>query len=313
MTRAGLDAPRIVGRQGSAPPVYTYTPAPGVPPVGVLRLDRASLAPVEPPGTHAHDFPGLTFFERGGGSLRSGEREWRVQAGDLYVVAPGEMVGVGGVPGFERARGWAVYFTPEAVGLDAPGAFLSWHTHPLLSPFARGMGRGLLRLKVPASERRSWSARCSILYDELAERRDGYQDAAIAHLTLLLVSASRLAADVVGDLRLNDEPLLAEVFDFIERHHAERISLKDVAAAVHLSPGHLTTLIRRRTGRTVQQWITERRMVAARRLLAETDLPVEEVGRRAGYADAVYFVRSFRAMHAITPLRWRRAGRGPAA
>jgi len=302
-----------VDRRGGAPPVYTYTPAPGAPPIGVLRLDRETLSPLEPPGTHAHDFPGLTYFERGGGSLRSGEREWRVKAGDLYIVAPGEMVGLGAVPGLERARGWAVYFTPEAVGLDVRGAFLSWHTHPLLSPFARGMGRGLLRLKVPTSERRAWSARCSLLYDELVECRDGYQDAALAHLTLLLVSVSRLAADVVGDLRFNDEPLLAEVFDFIERHYGERISLRDVAAAVHLSPGHLTTLIRRRTGRTVQQWITERRMVAARRLLVETDLPVEEVGRRVGYADAVYFVRSFRAVHATTPLRWRRTGRSSAA
>ena len=38
----------------------------------------------------------------------------------------------------------------------------------------------------------------------------------MARLTLLLVGVSRLAADVVGDLRLKDEPLLADVFGFIE-------------------------------------------------------------------------------------------------
>jgi len=91
--------------------------------------------------------------------------------------------------------------------------------------------------------------------------------------------------------------------------HGERISLKDVARAVSLSPGHLTTVLRRKTGRTVQEWIAERRMVEARRLLVETDLSVEEVGRRVGYGDAGYFVRSFRRAHGATPLGWRRAGR----
>jgi len=113
----------------------------------------------------------------------------------------------------------------------------------------------------------------------------------------------------VGDLRLKDEPLLAEVFTFIEERYRERVSLKDVARAVSLSPGHLTTVVRRKTGRPVQEWISERRMVEARHLLVETDLTVEEVGRRVGYGDAGYFVRSFRHSHGATPLSWRRAGR----
>jgi AraC-like DNA-binding protein len=126
---------------------------------------------------------------------------------------------------------------------------------------------------------------------------------------LLLVGVSRLAVDVVGELRLNDEPLLAEVFSFIEERYRERISLKDVARAVSLSPGHLTTVVRPKTGRTVQEWIAERRMSEARRLLVQTDLAVEEVGRSVGYGDASYFVRLFRSTYGAPPLGWRRAGR----
>ncbi len=47
-----------------------------------------------------------------------------------------------------------------------------------------------------------------------------------------------------------------------------------------MTSGLLTTVVRRKTGRPVQEWITERRMAQARRLLAETDLTVTEVGRR---------------------------------
>jgi AraC-like DNA-binding protein len=93
------------------------------------------------------------------------------------------------------------------------------------------------------------------------------------------------------------------------RYYRERISLRDVASAVGLSPAHLTTTVRRKTGRTVQEWIAERRMAQARRLLVQTDLTVAEIGRRVGYPDPVYFARSFRRAHDTTPLRWRRSGR----
>jgi AraC family transcriptional regulator, transcriptional activator of pobA len=300
---------RLEGR-GEGLDVYTYETVPGVPPVSIMRLDRGSMEGIEAGHAHSHDFLALAYFERGGGSLRLGGRECRVEAGDVYIVAPGEVIGVGDdASGLAEAEAWCVFFPPEGLGPKAPDALLSWRAHPLLFPFARGVAAGAQRLKVPLGERTSWIARLSALDLELRERRDGYREAVVAHLTLLLVDLSRLAADIVGDLRQKDEPLLAEVFGFIEERYPERVSLKDVASSVSLSPAYLTTIVRRKTGRTVQEWIAERRMAQARRLLVESDLTVEEVGRRVGYADPVYFARSFRRTHGTTPLRWRRAGR----
>jgi AraC family transcriptional activator of pobA len=78
---------------------------------------------------------------------------------------------------------------------------------------------------------------------------------------------------------------------------------------VGLSGGHLTTTVARKTGRTVQQWITERRLAEARRLLAGTDLTVQALAARTGYRDPSYFVRTFKREHGVTPADWRRAGR----
>ncbi|HET8672836.1 MAG TPA: AraC family transcriptional regulator [Thermoleophilaceae bacterium] len=303
-----------IGRSSvsAAPPqVYPYERLPGIPPVRVTRLDAEALRDVEPGHSHAHHFLVLAYFDRGGGSLRIGEHEWAVHAGDAYVVAPGEVVGVGeDVAGLARARGWAVSFPPEGLGPSAPDALLAWRAHPLLLPFARGAATGAHRFFVPTSERRGWSSHFCELERELHERRDGYGEAAVARLTLLLVALARLASDVAGDLAVRDEPLLAEVFGIIEARYRERLSLADVASALSLTPGHLTTVVRRKTGRTVQDWILERRLAEARRLLVETDWTVAEVGRSAGYPDPVYFSRCFRRAHGTTPLRWRRAGRG---
>jgi len=294
------------------PPVYTYDPVPGVPPVAVMRFLGHAHAAGGPARAqpHAHDFLALAYLSRGGGSVRLSDRHWPMEAGDVFVVAPGQVVSAGDdIAGFHDAEGWAVLFSPEVIGSGAPGAFLSWRAHPLLFPFVGGAAGRPQRLRVPVADRPAWSARLSALENELEHRDDGHREAVLAHLTLLLVEVSRLAADVVDDLRLRDEPLLAEVFDVIERRYGERLSLKDVATAVGLTPGHLTTVVRRRTGRTVGAWITERRMAQARTLLVQTDLPVAEIGRRVGYHDPAYFTRTFRRAHSATPLGWRRASR----
>jgi len=144
---------------------------------------------------------------------------------------------------------------------------------------------------------------------ELRAKGPGYREAVRAYLTLILVGTARLAQDVVGQLRVQEQPVLADVFGFIEEHYAEPISLKDVARAVTLSSGYLTTRIRRRTGRTVLEWIQERRMAEARRLLVETDESVERIGSRVGYEDPTYFARRFRSAHKATPASWRNANR----
>jgi AraC family transcriptional activator of pobA len=67
--------------------------------------------------------------------------------------------------------------------------------------------------------------------------------------------------------------------------------------------------VRRKTGRSMQRWITERRMAQARRLLRETDLTIETIATRVGYRQPSYFIKHFRRDHTVTPAIWRRRTR----
>ena len=297
-----------VGR--SSVPVASYPRVAGLPAVTVQRLSghlpgNSGLGA----GPHAHDFLLLFYAVRASGSVLVDGRTWRIAGGDLVLIAPGQVVSPAGPQEPAITDAWGVYFPPDVIRSGVPSAFAAWLAHPLLFPFARGAAERAQRLRVPPGERAAWTDRFEALAAELRDRRPGYHEAVLAHLTLLLVAVSRLAADVVGELRAVDQPVLAAVFDLIEARYREPISLTDVAAELGLSGGHLTTVVRRRTGRTVQQWIGERRMQEARRLLTETDLPVAAVARRVGYPDASYFIRRFSREHDTTPLPWRRATR----
>jgi AraC family transcriptional regulator, transcriptional activator of pobA len=308
--RRPTDATRLSGRRVDGTPVYSYARRPGAPAVSVVRLGGpdAPTAGAESDHAHAHDFLVLAYFARGGGSLRLDGREWPIADGDAFVIAPGEVVAVGDQHGLGGVTAWGVFFPPDVVERQTPGALLSWRAHPLLFPFLGSAAGGVQRLRVPPAERRGWSERITALERELGEGRDGSDEAALAHLTLLLVDVARLATDVAGALRLSDEPLLAAVFEVIDERFGEPLSLADVAATVGLTPGYLTTVVRRRTGRTVQQWITERRLAEGRRLLRQTDLTVDAIATRAGYNQPSYFIKQFKQNCAVTPAVWRRSG-----
>ncbi|MCL6432879.1 MAG: response regulator [Leptolyngbyaceae cyanobacterium HOT.MB2.61] len=102
-----------------------------------------------------------------------------------------------------------------------------------------------------------------------------------------------------------DCPKLEAVFCFIETHYPQSISLRDVAQAVGYSPAYLTNLVQNLTGRTVKQWITERRMAQARMLLIHSAQSVTQVAEAVGYSDVCYFIRQFRQLHGASPQVWR--------
>jgi YesN/AraC family two-component response regulator len=114
-------------------------------------------------------------------------------------------------------------------------------------------------------------------------------------------SASPLASDIFPA-----DPKLASVFRFIEAHYRQPISLSDVAQEVGYSPAYLTSLVQSHTGRTVKQWVIERRMAEAKTLLATTAQSVRHIAEASGYSDAGYFTRQFRQFHGVSPQAWRR-------
>jgi len=101
------------------------------------------------------------------------------------------------------------------------------------------------------------------------------------------------------------DPKLASVFHFIEAHYRQPISLSEVAQQVGYSPAYLTNLVQSHTGRTVKQWIIERRMAQAKTLLATTTQSVRQIAETSGYSDAGYFTRQFRQFNGVSPQVWR--------
>lgn len=106
-------------------------------------------------------------------------------------------------------------------------------------------------------------------------------------------------------------PNLKEVFDYIELHYHEGITLSDVAEAVGYSAAYLTNRVAKETGDTVNGWILQRRMAAARPLLKNTNKTIEQIATALGYQNACHFSRQFRQHHGLPPKAWRKQQQSP--
>ena len=87
------------------------------------------------------------------------------------------------------------------------------------------------------------------------------------------------------------------------------LSLHALATAQNISDGYLSSLFRRETGQTLTQFVNERRMKAASRLLTTTKLQIQTVAQHCGIVDVHYFSRLFKKHTGMTPLEYRESHR----
>lgn len=98
--------------------------------------------------------------------------------------------------------------------------------------------------------------------------------------------------------------------DLVEAHYAEHWSVSDYAAAMGVTPVHLSRIARAATGRPASRVIEERVIREARRNLVYTDLPVSVVAYALGFADPAYFSRLFSRATGMSPRRFRELAHG---
>ncbi|SAK46058.1 AraC family transcriptional regulator [Caballeronia hypogeia] len=106
----------------------------------------------------------------------------------------------------------------------------------------------------------------------------------------------------------NRQDWLVRVTRLMQERLGGDLALKDAADAANLSPGHLAHALKRETGRTFTELLTERRMERARELLMSSSLRLTEIAHATGFTDESYFARRFRQHFGVSPGAFRRQG-----
>jgi AraC-like DNA-binding protein len=93
---------------------------------------------------------------------------------------------------------------------------------------------------------------------------------------------------------------------FVGDSYKQHRSVNYYADLLHITPGHLNSLVKQHLGVTPKQYILNRNMLEARRLLQYTTMGIDEIATTLNYESTSYFVRVFRLHTDITPLNFRK-------
>jgi AraC-like DNA-binding protein len=83
-----------------------------------------------------------------------------------------------------------------------------------------------------------------------------------------------------------------------------------LAADWGMSVSTLRRRFRAATGTPLHEWAMQARILRARALLGDTDLPVKAIAERLGYRDVYFFTRQFRQRVGVPPATYRRSRQG---
>lgn len=92
---------------------------------------------------------------------------------------------------------------------------------------------------------------------------------------------------------------------YMERHLGEPITLKEVAAEIPVHPNYLSDVIRKKTGKSYVELLTDLRVKKASEYLMYTAISVKEITRLVGYNDSKYFTKIFKKSFGMTPTQYR--------
>lgn len=96
---------------------------------------------------------------------------------------------------------------------------------------------------------------------------------------------------------------------YVKEHLAETIRVADLAAVARCSADQLDRRVKKVFGLTPKQYVLRVKVGRAAELLADTDLPLAEVGSTVGFYDQSEFTRRFARLTNQTPSQFRAASR----
>lgn len=103
----------------------------------------------------------------------------------------------------------------------------------------------------------------------------------------------------------NFSPSVQKVIAIINSDLSANLSLHALAESQNISPGYLSTIFKKETGKTITEYVLQERMKLAGRLLTTTSLQIQSVALYCGIMDVQYFSKLFKKHTGKTPKEYR--------
>ncbi|MDD3336278.1 MAG: AraC family transcriptional regulator [Eubacteriales bacterium] len=128
---------------------------------------------------------------------------------------------------------------------------------------------------------------------------------ALSSLVLLLVYVNRAFLTQRIAVPVPCSPLVIQIADYVDENLGQNLSVATLAEQFSYSQSYISTLFSKQMGVSLKYFIITKRIAYAKQLLLVADNSVMSVCEQCGFNDYCNFIRSFKQIVGITPLRWK--------
>ena len=262
--------------------------------VQVMLLENESAAV-----RHTHNFLEFVYIVSGTAEYHLGDKEGTLSAGDYFVVDYNTAHDY-----LSSERNLSVInclFLPEFVHETMKG--IGSFNELCERYFMRITGR---RINGPTANQifKGNGKTAELFKDMLCE----YTQKKAGYLHIVRFILCRIIVETVREIgsRKNISNTTEEIMNVVEKNFPKKLSLGEFAKDMHYSLPYISALFKKETGFSFTDYLQNRRLEEACRLLKETSLPISEIAERVGYQNIKFFGKLFKKFTGLSPREYRK-------
>ena len=236
-------------------------------------------------GLHTHPFTEIFYVIDGTGSFLFPEESYSIKPGDLIIIPPYLEHTERSDPGRPLQ-----YYVIGIDGITFPVKEAKEHTHIFCNfsqvPFITSLFEQILY------EGRNKKYGSDAICQKLLEI-----------LLLKITQVQHLVPEPSTTNRMTKE--CAMIQEYLNTHYGEHITLDSLTRLTHMNKYYMAHSFTKYTGLSPIQYLNERRLETACRLLKEADYSVSTISSVTGFSSQSYFTQTFRKKYGITPAKYR--------
>lgn len=250
---------------------------------------------------HSHTRFEITVINSGSGEYTTENGVYPIREGDVFVFSSNEIHSITeiGASGLSITN---LHFEPRYLidGNNTEESFINFcfsHSDEFKN-------------RIPAEKAAVLRHYHTCIKEELLSGERQFPLAIRSYLNLLLIELLRnhryQAAEAIE--KYNRFPEILKVYDYIEKHFCEELSLDELSDIAGLSPNYFSHLFKEQSGISLWDYITAKRVEKAVSLIRSQreKLTVLEIALNCGFNNTVNFNKAFKKQTGITPSELRK-------